>query len=130
MSTSKTAAWVGQSGTFRSLTGTNEVLELRDDDKERFLGKGVLTAVNNVVSAIAPKVIGMESTEQVLIDQTMLELDGTPNKEKLGANAILGVSLAVAKVSADSVGPPLYLYLGGVGARGAACSNDEYPQRW
>jgi enolase len=109
MSTSKTAAWVGQSGTFRSLTGTNEVLELRDDDKERFLGKGVLTAVNNVVSAIAPKVIGMESTEQVLIDQTMLELDGTPNKEKLGANAILGVSLAVAKVSADSVGLPLYL---------------------
>lgn len=97
--------------------GAHEALELRDGDKERFQGKGVLSAVENVMSIIAPRVIGMEVTNQVLIDQTMLELDGTPNKAKLGANAVLGVSLAVAKAAAASLGLPLYRYLGGVGAR-------------
>ncbi|HAA90041.1 MAG: Enolase [Thermoanaerobacterales bacterium 50_218] len=97
-------------------TGAHEALELRDGDKGRFLGKGVLNAVENVMEVIAPKVIGMEATDQVLIDRTMLDLDGTPNKSKLGANAILGVSLAVAKAAAASVGLPLYRYLGGVGA--------------
>ncbi len=98
-------------------TGAHEALELRDQDKERYLGKGVLKAVDNVMTVIGPKVIGMEATEQILIDRMMIDLDGTPTKEKLGANAILGVSLAVAKAAADSVGLPLYLYLGGVGAR-------------
>jgi len=98
-------------------TGAHEALELRDKDKERYLGKGVLKAVDNVMTVIGPKVIGMEATEQILIDKMMIDLDGTPTKENLGANAILGVSLAVAKAAADSVGLPLYLYLGGVGAR-------------
>lgn len=98
-------------------TGSNEALELRDGDKERYLGKGVLKAVDNVMSVIAPEVVGLESTEQVALDRAMIELDGTPNKEKLGANAILGVSLAVAKASADSTGMPLYRYLGGINAR-------------
>ncbi len=98
-------------------TGAHEALELRDKDKERYLGKGVLKAVDNVITVIGPKVIGMEATEQILIDKMMIDLDGTPTKEKLGANAILGVSLAVAKAAADSIGLPLYLYLGGVGAR-------------
>jgi enolase len=98
-------------------TGVHEALELRDGDKERYLGKGVLNAVDNVMSIITPKVIGMEATEQVLLDQKMIEIDGTPTKSKLGANAILGVSLAVAKAAADSTDLPLYLYLGGVGAR-------------
>jgi enolase len=97
-------------------TGAHEAIELRDGDKERFLGKGVLNAVENVMEVIAPQIIGMEATDQVLIDRTMLDLDGTPNKSKLGANAILGVSLAVAKAAATSVGLPLYRYLGGVGA--------------
>ncbi|AFV10912.1 enolase Eno [Thermacetogenium phaeum DSM 12270] len=98
-------------------TGVHEALELRDGDGARYLGKGVLKAVANVNDVIATEVAGMEATDQVLIDQTMIELDGTPNKERLGANAILGVSLAVAKAAADSVGLPLYRYLGGVGAR-------------
>lgn len=98
-------------------TGVHEALELRDGDSDRFLGKGVLKAVENVDEIIAPEVIGLEATDQTLVDQTMIELDGTPHKEKLGANAILGVSLAVAKAAADSVGLPLYRYLGGVGAR-------------
>ncbi len=98
-------------------TGAYEALELRDGDKERFQGKGVLKAVENVLEVIAPKLIGMDAAEQAVIDATMLELDGTPNKAKLGANAILGVSLAVAKAAAASFGLPLYRYLGGVGAR-------------
>lgn len=98
-------------------TGAHEALELRDGEKERFLGKGVLKAVENVTSIIGPEVIGMEATEQVLLDQVMIALDGTPTKQKLGANAILGVSLAVAKAAADSLELPLYQYLGGVGAR-------------
>lgn len=98
-------------------TGENEAIELRDGDKRRYQGKGVLTAVDNINSIINPALIGMSATEQVSIDFTMLELDGTDNKSKLGANAILGVSMAVARAAAQSVGLPLYRYLGGTGAR-------------
>ena len=98
-------------------TGAHEALELRDKDKNRYLGKGVLTAVDNVMTVIAPQVTGMEATDQVLIDQTMIDLDGTANKDKLGANAILGVSLATAKAAAESMGLPFYRYIGGVWAR-------------
>ena len=94
-------------------TGENEALELRDGDKARYGGKGVLNAVKNVNEVIAPKLIGMDAANQRLIDQTMLELDGTKTKSNLGANAILGVSLAVAKASADDFGMPLYRYIGG-----------------
>ncbi len=98
-------------------TGEHEAVELRDGVKSRYLGKGVETAVNNVNEEIAPEVIGMDVTQQVLIDQMMIDLDGTPNKGKLGANAILGVSMAVARAAADFVGLPLYLYLGGFNAK-------------
>ncbi|MDF2700578.1 MAG: eno [Haloplasmataceae bacterium] len=98
-------------------TGEHEAVELRDGDKKRYLGKGVLQAVSNVNEIIAPEVIGMDVTQQVAIDQLMIELDGTPNKGKLGANAILAVSMAVAHAAADYVGLPLYLYLGGFNAR-------------
>lgn len=97
-------------------TGENEALELRDGDKSRYLGKGVLKAVANVNEKIAPELIGMPATDQVGIDKTMLELDGTKTKSNLGANAILGVSLAVAKAAAEYVGLPLYRYIGGVNA--------------
>jgi len=95
-------------------TGVHEALELRDQDQDRYGGKGVLKAVENANSAIAELVTGMDATEQKLIDMKMLELDGTDNKSKLGANAILGTSLAVAKAAANSVGLPLYRYIGGV----------------
>lgn len=98
-------------------TGTREALELRDQDKKRYGGKGVLKAVGHVNDTIAPSLLGIEATQQVLIDQAMLELDGTSNKEKLGANAILGVSLAVAKAAAAELELPLYNYLGGVNAK-------------
>jgi enolase len=98
-------------------TGVHEALEMRDDDKTRFGGKGVLKAVQNVNELIAPEVEGMDALDQAGVDLTMLELDGTPNKSKLGANAILGVSLAVARAAADSTGLPLYHYLGGVQAK-------------
>lgn len=100
-------------------TGVHEALELRDGDKLRYLGKGVQKAVDNVNNIIADALCNglYDSTEQVLIDQTLIELDGTENKEKLGANAILGVSMAVAKAAADSLGLPLYQYLGGVNAK-------------
>jgi len=94
-------------------TGAFEAVELRDGDKSRYLGKGVLTAVENVVEIIAAEVLGLEASEQRILDAAMIELDGTPNKAKLGANAILGVSLAVARAAADSAGLPLYRYLGG-----------------
>jgi enolase len=97
-------------------TGENEALELRDGDKSRFLGKGVLKAVENVNEKIAPELIGMPATDQVGIDKAMLELDGTKTKSKLGANAILGVSLAVAKAAAEYTGLPLYRYIGGTNA--------------
>ncbi|HNV35053.1 MAG TPA: phosphopyruvate hydratase [Bacillota bacterium] len=98
-------------------TGAHEAIELRDGDKSRYNGKGVLKAVENVNDIIADAVIGMDPTEQVAIDQTMLELDGTPNKSKLGANAILGVSLAVARAAAASAGLPLFQYIGGANAK-------------
>ncbi len=97
-------------------TGSMEALELRDNDKKRYRGKGVLKAVANVNNDIADALIGMDAEEQVKIDQAMLELDGTENKSKLGANAILGVSLAVAHAAAESVALPLYRYIGGVRA--------------
>ncbi|MCD6356170.1 MAG: phosphopyruvate hydratase [Anaerolineaceae bacterium] len=95
-------------------TGIHEALELRDGDKKRYGGKGVTKAVNNVNSQIAEELIGWDATEQIAIDRMLLELDGTPNKANLGANAILGTSLAVAKSAADSMGLPLYRYIGGV----------------
>jgi len=98
-------------------TGEHEAVELRDGDKARYLGKGVLKAVRNVNEIIAPEIIGYDCTQQVAIDKTMIELDGTPNKGKLGANAILGVSMAVARAAADYTGLPLYLYLGGFNAK-------------
>jgi enolase len=94
-------------------TGENEAVELRDGDKNIYGGKGVLTAVENVNETIAPELIEVDATEQVAIDQLMIELDGTETKAKLGANAILGVSLAVAKAAANSLGLPLYRYIGG-----------------
>jgi len=98
-------------------TGEHEAVELRDGDAKRYRGKGVTKAVKNVNVLIAPKVIGMDARDQVAIDETMIALDGTANKGKLGANAILGVSLAVAKAAADEAGLPLYRYLGGPSAR-------------
>ena len=98
-------------------TGIHEACELRDGDKARFNGQGVLKAVENVNKKIVPKIIGMDSADQVLLDNTMLALDGTPNKTELGANAILGVSLAAAKATADELGLPLYRYLGGTNGK-------------
>ncbi len=98
-------------------TGENEALELRDGDPKRYGGKGVLKAVANVNEKLGPALIGMDATQQALIDQRMLELDGTQNKSNLGANAILGISMAVARAAAASANVPLYQYLGGAGAR-------------
>jgi enolase len=97
-------------------TGAYEACELRDTKDKRYMGKGVLTAVKNVNEIIAPEVLGMDATAQEVLDRTMIALDGTPNKTKLGANAILGVSLAVAKAAAASCGQPLYRYVGGCNA--------------
>ncbi len=97
-------------------TGTNEALELRDGDKSRYMGKGVLKAVKNVNEVIAPVIMGMSALNQAQIDKTLIELDGTPTKSKLGANAILGVSLAVAKAAANYLQVPLYRYIGGTNA--------------
>jgi enolase len=98
-------------------TGKREAMELRDGDGARYRGKGVRQAVRNIEETIAPEVEGMDASEQAAVDQALLELDGTPNKSALGANAILAVSLAVARAAADDAGLPLYAYLGGVGAR-------------
>ncbi len=99
-------------------TGAHEALELRDkDDKKRYLGRGVLQAVRNVNETLAPQLLGRDATEQVAVDRFLLDLDGTPNKGKFGANALLGVSLAVAHAAAASVGQQLYRYLGGTNAR-------------
>ena len=97
-------------------TGEHEAIELRDGNKDRYLGKGVLDAVGNVRD-LEEELVGIDATDQLLIDRIMIEMDGTPNKGKIGANAILGVSLAVAKAAAASVGLPLYQYIGGVAAR-------------
>jgi len=98
-------------------TGAFEAVELRDGDKGRYLGKGVLKAVDNVNNVIAPEIEGLNVYDQVMIDKTLIDLDGTSNKGRLGANAILGVSLAVAKAAAEALGLPLYQYIGGVNAK-------------
>jgi enolase len=98
-------------------TGEKEAIELRDGDKKRWMGKGVSKAVGNISKLISPKVLGMEAFDQVAVDRAMIELDGTKTKARLGANAILGVSLAVAKAAAAESGQPLYRYLGGANAR-------------
>jgi enolase len=97
-------------------TGSHEAVELRDNDKKKYLGKGVLKAIQNVHDILMPELVGLDATEQRQIDALMRELDGTKNKGKIGANAILGVSLAVAKAAAESLGQPLYRYVGGVNA--------------
>ena len=98
-------------------TGEHEALELRDGDKKRWLGRGVQKAVDHVNQTLGPSVVGMDSLDQAAVDQVLLDADGTPNKSKMGANAILGVSMAVARAAADAVGLPLWRYLGGVQAR-------------
>jgi enolase len=98
-------------------TGVHEAVEKRDGDKSRYMGKGVLQAVDSVNGEIADTIVGFDATEQVAIDMAMIELDGTDNKGRLGANAILGVSLAVAKAAADYMGQPLFRYIGGTSAR-------------
>src|SRR5438874_3858869 len=98
-------------------TGVHEAVELRDGDKRRYGGKGVLNAVRNVNDTISDAIIGLDATDQILLDEVMIGLDGTPNKANLGANAILGASLAVAKAAANAQQVPLYRYLGGVSAR-------------
>lgn len=98
-------------------TGAHEAIELRDGDKSRYLGKGVLKAVANVNDVVAPEVIGLDALEQVAVDRKLLELDGTPNKSRLGANAVLAVSLAVARAAAAALDLPLYAYLGGFNAK-------------
>jgi enolase len=98
-------------------TGEHEAVELRDNDKSRYMGKGVLKAVANVEEIIAPELLGLDGLDQVLVDQTMIEMDGTPNKSKLGANAVLAVSMAVARAGANSLMVPLFRYLGGAYAR-------------
>jgi enolase len=97
-------------------TGTREAIELRDGDKQRYLGKGVLRAVENINTEISEAIMGLDATEQAFIDKTLIELDGTENKSRLGANAILAVSMAVAKAAAEETGMPLYRYFGGSGA--------------
>src|SRR5205807_5687482 len=98
-------------------TGEHEAHELRDGEKKRYGGKGVRTAVENVRSKIAPRLLGMDAADQESLDRLMIELDGTPTKKSLGANAILGVSLAAARAASVSFGTPLYRYLGGLNAR-------------
>ena len=98
-------------------TGEHEAIELRDGDKQRFLGKGVQQAVANVNDKLGPAVTGLSALDQAAIDERLLETDGTPNKSKLGANAVLGVSMAVARAAADTIGIPLWRYLGGIQAR-------------
>ncbi len=110
-------------------TGENEAVELRDGDKKRYGGKGTLKAVANVNKTIAPKLAGMDPSHQAEIDRMMIDLDGTPNKAKLGANAILGVSMAVARAAAMAAELPLYAYLGGAGRHAPARADDEHSER-
>ena len=102
-------------------TGSREAIELRDGDKSRYGGKGVLKAVENVNTEICEAIIGLDAAEQSFIDQTLIDLDGTENKSRLGANAMLAVSLAVAKAAAEESGLPLYRYLGGAGRCSCRC---------
>ena len=115
--TTESGAWGRALVPSGASTGEHEAVELRDGDKSRFGGKGTLKAVSNVNEIIAPKILGMDCRDQVLIDKTMIELDGTENKGKLGANAILGVSIACARAAADYYGMPLYKYFGGTNAK-------------
>src|SRR3954464_9506198 len=98
-------------------TGEHEALELRDGDKKRYLGKGVLKACDNVAKMLGPVVVGRDAFDQAGLDAAMLAADGTPNKGKVGANALLGVSMAAARAAANQLGVPLYRYLGGPGGR-------------
>ena len=98
-------------------TGSREAIEIRDNNTKKYMGKGVEKAIKNIHDKIAPAILGFDVTEQILIDQLMIELDGTKNKARLGANAILGVSLAVAKAAANDAELPLYQYIGGANAR-------------
>lgn len=98
-------------------TGTREALEMRDGDASRYLGKGVLNAVNNVNEVIAPEIIGFDATDQVGLDTSIIDIDGTENKSRLGANAILGVSMAAARAAAEATGVPLYRHIGGINGR-------------
>ncbi len=109
-------------------TGAHEAVEKRDGDKARYMGKGVLEAVDAVNGEIAEMLEGFDATEQEAIDAALIELDGTPNKGRLGANAILGVSLAVAKAAAEASLQPLYRYVGGTSARVLAGADDEHHQ--
>lgn len=111
-----TGAWGRAAVPSGASTGAFEALELRDGDKKRYSGKGVLKAVENVNHVIAPKILGLDGADHKSLDRALIELDGTPNKGKLGANAILGVSLAVAKAAASDANVPLYMYLGGSAA--------------
>ena len=113
-------------------TGEHEAVELRDGDKSHYLGKGVLQAVENVESILAPELTGMDATNQRLLDATMIALDGTPNKGRIGANAILAVSMAAARASAKALGIPLYRYLGGTNAKGyfVKASLGVYDHTW
>ena len=110
-------------------TGAHEAVELRDGDKKRYLGKGVRKAVDAVNGEIFDAIGGMDAEAQAKIDDTMIALDGTPNKARLGANAILGVSLATAKAAAQANNLPLYRYVGGTAARAPAGADDEHRQR-
>ncbi len=109
-------------------TGEHEAVELRDGDKTQYLGKGVLQAVANVNGEIAGTVSGMDAADQRMLDARMIELDGTPNKGRLGANAILAVSMAAARASARAFELPLYRYLGGAAANVLPVPHDEHPQ--
>ena len=110
-------------------TGVHEAVELRDGDKSRYLGKGTLKAVENVNDIIAEKILGWDAFDQVGLDKTLIELDGTPNKGKLGANAILGVSMAVARAAAESVGLSALPVPGRCKRQSTADADDEHPQR-
>ena len=107
-------------------TGKHEAVELRDGDKEKYLGRGVLKAVENVNEIIADQLIGIEVVKQAYIDQLLIKIDGTENKSKLGANATLAVSMAAAKAAAQETGLPLFRYLGGVNATILPMPHDEY----
>jgi enolase len=111
-------------------TGSREAIELRDGDAGRYLGKGVLQAVENVNTEISEALIGLDAEEQAFIDKTLIDLDGTDNKGRLGANAMLAVSMAVAKAAAEEAGLPLYRYFGGIRRHAVAGADDERHQRW
>ncbi len=110
-------------------TGSREAIELRDGDKGRYLGKGVLRAVEHINTEISEAVLGLDASEQAFLDRTLIDLDGTDNKGRLGANATLAVSMAVARAAAEECGLPLYRYFGGIGRDAAAGADDERHQR-